>query len=122
MEDKEKKSFLVMMAMLSEAFADNTSSERAKIYWEFLKKYQLNEVTFAIKEAVKRLKFYPKVSEIIDMIETGRGPYRDLGDPKAIEFDNKKKDEKAIEWIKQMASAIGRPVKERPARLPYKDD
>lgn len=122
MEDKDKKSFLILMAMLSEAFADNTSSERAKIYWEFLKKYQMNEIAFAIKEAVRRLKFYPKVSEIIEIIEIEHGPYRDLSDTKTIELENKKKDEKAVEWIKQMASAIGRPVKERPARLPYKDD
>lgn len=92
MQEKDKKEFLVLMATLSEAFKEDVSKERAKIYFEFLKGYSIEGIKYAIKRAIKELKFFPKISELLvflgyDPHYPDYGTYlEDKGKRKEIDF------------------------------------
>jgi len=105
MDEKDKKGFLVLMAMLSEAFKEEMSSERGKIYFEFLRKYPLYQVVWSVNQSIKELKYFPKVSELIDFINPST--YEDLTDPQLLLEGNKGGNKKALEYIAQMAKTIG---------------
>jgi hypothetical protein len=113
MKIEDKKNFLVLMAMLGEAFKEDVSSERAKIYFEFLKDKPIFEISYAFKRAIRELKFFPKISEIIELMT----PYEVDEEAPHIKSQNKE----AVEYIKKMASIIGKPIP-RVERLPYKED
>lgn len=120
MEEKDRKYFLVLMAMLSEAFKEEVSSERGKLYFEFLQKYSLSQVTNATKRSVEDLKWFPKISELIEIINPS--PYRDFtyeGDEKGLELEAKRKQEHALEFIKKMTKLIGQKEPKSKERLPY---
>ncbi len=68
MQEKDKKEFLVLMAMVETAFNEQVSKERAKIYFDFLKNYSMQGVRYAINRAIKELKFFPKVSELLQFL------------------------------------------------------
>jgi uncharacterized membrane-anchored protein YjiN (DUF445 family) len=121
MKEIDQKPFLILMAMLNEAFKEQMSSERGKIYFEFLKKYSISEVTYAVKQSIKKLKFFPKVADLIEFINPDER-YEFIGDPKQIELRNEKQDKEALEYIKQMARLITEKKSIPVGRLPYKDD
>jgi len=112
MKPEDKKNFLVLMAMLGEAFKEDVSSERAKIYFEFLQNHPLSDVTYAFKRAIRELKFFPKVSELIEMMS----PYEVDEEAPHIKSQNKE----AIEYIKKIAAMIGKPMP-KVDRISYKE-
>lgn len=65
MQEKDKKEFLVLMAMLAEAFKEDISKDRAKIYFDFLKPYSMDGIRYAFKRAIKELRFFPKIAELL---------------------------------------------------------
>ena len=110
MKPENKKEFILLMAMLAEAFKDPVSSERAKIYFEFLEKYPLYLITWGVKRAIRELKFFPKISELIELM----GDHHGWGSGPSLEYlvEGEKKEEiQAIEYIKRMANLIGGPEK-----------
>ena len=65
----DKKLFLKSLNSLESAFSEKVSEDRAKIYWDILKGYSDLEIKRAIIGSLRKLKFFPKISEIIEMIE-----------------------------------------------------
>ena len=113
MKDTDKKYFLVLMATLEEAFKEEMSPERGKLYFEFLNKYSLYEVTSAVEEAIRSLKFFPKIGELCQLIGISISRWRDS-------TDNATLDAGAIKQIAVWGSIIG-PRKEERVALPYKE-
>jgi hypothetical protein len=64
-----KKLFLQSLNSLESAFGEKVSEDRAKIYWDILKGYSDIEIKKAVIGSIRGLKFFPKISEIIEMIE-----------------------------------------------------
>lgn len=119
MQEKNRKAFLVLMAMLSEAFKEEVSTERAKIYFEFLSKYELNHVVYAIKQAIRELKWFPKIAELIEFINPCL--YPEMGDPERLTYQKKEGDKRALEYISEIAKMIGEKKDiNRLVKLPYK--
>lgn len=113
MEEKDKKGFLVLMAMLAEAFKEDVSTERAKIYYEFLNPFSFYSVMMGIKESIKTAKFFPKVSELRDIISppSGWGPN--------FAIPNKNEENKQImEFVEKIAKIMG--SKKNLPQLPHK--
>jgi hypothetical protein len=113
MEEKDKKGFLVLMAMLAEAFKEDVSTERAKIYFEFLSPFGFYEVMMSIKESIKTSKFFPKVSELREIISPpgGWGPH--FGIPNKNEVDKQ-----IMEFVERIAKIMG--SKKNLPQLPHK--
>ena len=64
-----KKLFLQSLNSLESAFGEKISEDRAKIYWDILKGYSDLNIKKAVIRSIRELKFFPKISEIIEMIE-----------------------------------------------------
>ena len=62
----DKKQFLILLAWMAEAFKEEMGKERAKIYFDFLKGYPIEKLKDTFKWAIQELKFFPKISELID--------------------------------------------------------
>lgn len=107
MIEQEKKGFLVLMALLGEAFKEEVSTERAKIYFEFLKPYSFYSVMNAIKHSIRYLKFYPKVSELIDIISP-HDQYPLIESEEAKKFRLKRENQEITEFITQISKIIGK--------------
>jgi len=65
----DKKLFLKSLNSLESAFDEKVSEDRVKIYWDILKGYSDIEIKKAVIGSIRGLKFFPKISEIIEMIE-----------------------------------------------------
>jgi len=65
----DKKLFIQSLNSLESAFGEKVSEGRAKIYWDILKGYSDIEIKKAVVKSIRELKFFPKISEIIEMIE-----------------------------------------------------
>jgi len=65
----KKTIFLQSLNSLESAFWEKTSEDRAKIYWEMLKGYDDESIKRAVIKCMRELKFFPKIAEIIEMVE-----------------------------------------------------
>lgn len=65
----DKKLFLQSLNSLESAFNEKVREDRAKIYWDILKGYSDLGIKKAVVKSIRELKFFPKISEIIEMIE-----------------------------------------------------
>lgn len=65
----DKKLFLQSLNSLESAFGEKLSEDRAKIYWDILKGYSDMKIKKAVIRSIRELKFFPKISEIIEIIE-----------------------------------------------------
>ncbi|MBA7569209.1 hypothetical protein ES695_11590 [Candidatus Atribacteria bacterium 1244-E10-H5-B2] len=65
----DKKLFLQSLNSLESAFGEKLSEDRAKIYWDILKGYSDINIKKAVVKSIRGLKFFPKIAEIIEMIE-----------------------------------------------------
>ena len=65
----DKKLFLKSLNSLESAFDEKLSEDRVKIYWNILKGYSDEEMKKATVGSIRELKFFPKISEIIEIIE-----------------------------------------------------
>lgn len=114
MDEKDRKGFLVLMAMLAEAFKEDVSSERAKIYFEFLRPFSFYEVMMSIKESIKTSKFFPKVSELREIICPPGGWGSNFSLPNKDELDKR-----VIEYVERIAKIMG--SKKNLPQLPHSD-
>jgi hypothetical protein len=64
----DKKQFLVLLAWMAQAFKEEMSKERAKIYYDFLKSYHIEKIREAFESCISSLKFFPKISEILEQM------------------------------------------------------
>lgn len=65
----DKKLFLKSLNSLESAFGEKVSEDRAKIYWDILKGYSDLNIKKAVIRSIRELKFFPKIYEIVEMIE-----------------------------------------------------
>ena len=65
----DKKLFLKSLNSLESAFGEKVSEDRAKIYWDMLRGYSDVEIKKAVIGSIRGLKFFPKISEIIEIVE-----------------------------------------------------
>ncbi len=107
MIEQDRKGFLILMALLGEAFKEEVSTERAKIYFEFMKPYTLFAVMTAIKRAIRELKFYPKVSELLEFIDPYNG-YQMVESDESHKFRLKNENKQLLEFIIQISKIIGK--------------
>jgi len=64
-----KKTFSNVIELLEAGFSVKLSKDTSKIYWDILNKYDDNIIKKATIKCVKELKYFPKISEIIEAIE-----------------------------------------------------
>jgi len=64
----DEKEFRKVMAIMFKAYRKDLDQEVAKSYYLWLKEYPLEDVKRAIYSAVKVTKYFPSVSELIEMI------------------------------------------------------
>lgn len=107
MEERDRKGFLVLIAMLSEAFKEEMSSERAKIYYEFLKPYSLYQIMQSIQWSIKHLKWFPKIADLHEFIDPEDG-YKLIESDKTKEFRLKNEEKVMLEYVREISSLIGR--------------
>ncbi|MEM5872111.1 MAG: hypothetical protein QW051_04525 [Candidatus Aenigmatarchaeota archaeon] len=69
MKKEELQKFFVLMGKLAIAFRENLTPEQGKIYLEYLQGFGIEEIEKAIDRAIRELKFFPKISELIEFIE-----------------------------------------------------
>ncbi len=112
MKEEDRKYFIVLMAMLEEVFKENLSTERAKLYFEFLKEHSLSTVAQAVRIAVKECKFFPKIAEIEQFINTLSARWH-------LEKESEATNKKYVEWISMLGTILSQPNEQRPA-LPYR--
>lgn len=98
MKEQDKKRFVQIMAVMSEAMRDNVSMERAKIYFQCLAEYSVEEVERAAVEAIKIRTYQgiPLIGELIAIIKENRRPQE-------IGWEDLK--QRAIEWKQDSVEA-----------------
>jgi hypothetical protein len=61
--------FAGLMALLAEVFGKDLTPQLVEIYFRALADFPIERIAAAIDEAVRRLKFFPKPTELIELIE-----------------------------------------------------
>jgi len=64
-----KKTFSGMIEILEASYKEKINKETSKIYWDMLKNYDDKIIKETTIRCIKELKYFPKISEIIEMIE-----------------------------------------------------
>lgn len=67
MTDEDKKRFAAMMGALGVAFDLTVTQQRMAIYFEALTDLRIEALEWAAKEAVARLKFFPRAAELREL-------------------------------------------------------
>lgn len=120
MEESDRKGFLILMAMISEAFKEEVSTERAKIYFEFLKPYSLYRVMDAIKYSIRHLKFFPKISELTDVIDP-KDKYTLIESEESNRFRLKKENTEMVLFMSEISKIMGKTKAIPLKRISYKE-
>lgn len=63
------EAFAGLMALLAETFDKDLNPQRVEIYARALAEYPIEVIAAAVDETVRRLKFFPKPAELIELIE-----------------------------------------------------
>lgn len=92
-QKNDKQKFAILMGMLYEAFPtrEPLSKTKVKLYYEFLKGYSIANVTYAIKECIKKFDYFPTIHQITEIL----GPYPD--EPERLKIDMKFDPPKLLE-------------------------
>jgi len=65
-----KKTFSEMVEILEAGYREKLSKGASKIYWDMLNKYDDDIIKEATIKCIRELKFFPKISEIIEIIKS----------------------------------------------------
>lgn len=82
---KDSEKFIALMAMLSENFGQKNTKLKIELYFNALKDFTIGQVEKAVYQAVKTLRFFPKVAELRELIEGDRQSRALLAWRKAID-------------------------------------
>ena len=63
------KALASLMALLAETFDKDFTVQRVEIYARALAEYPIEVIAAAVDDAIRRLKFFPKPAELIELIE-----------------------------------------------------
>ncbi|MGA2464664.1 MAG: hypothetical protein ABSH06_09975 [Thermodesulfobacteriota bacterium] len=121
MEEKDRKGFIVLMLMLSEAFKEDMSTERVKIYFEFLKPYSLYQVMQAVNHLIRHSKFFPRVADFHELIDPEDG-YHLFESEEAKKLRLKNEEKIMLEYVGDISKLLGRKKDSGPKQLSYKDN
>ena len=74
MQNSDRKEFLNVINKMAIIYEKNFSADFLDVYWDILQPYSVVELKDAMNEVCRTCKFYPKPSEIIELIESKRKP------------------------------------------------
>jgi hypothetical protein len=63
------EAFARLMALLAETFNKDFTVQRVEIYARALAEYPIEIIAAAVDEGIRRLRFFPKPAELIELIE-----------------------------------------------------
>jgi hypothetical protein len=69
MTERDLEAFAGLMALLAEVFDKDLNAQRVEIYFRALATWPIEQIAAAVDEAVRRLKFFPKPAELIELLE-----------------------------------------------------
>lgn len=72
MNNNDEQAFINQLMLLSEVFGKEVSKPLARIYFETLAEYSIDQVTHAANKHIKTGKFFPKPVELTDIINGGK--------------------------------------------------
>jgi hypothetical protein len=61
--------FAGLMALLAEVFGKELNPQLVEIYFRALADFSIERIAAAVEEAVRRLRFFPKPAELIELME-----------------------------------------------------
>jgi len=64
-----KELFLKSLNLIESAFGEKISEDRAKTYWDTLKGYSDEDIKKTTIVLIRKLKFFPKISDFVEAIE-----------------------------------------------------
>ncbi len=110
MKKEDKKTFGLLMAKIGEVFSIRPSAVMISIYFNHLSEFSIQQVEEAFDRAIDKLKWFPKIAEIRDLINP-------LGDEYVRYLERSTEENRrtfeAIEWkgltdkkVKQMVKYI----------------
>ena len=73
-----KKEFVMIITKLTVAFGKEVNNEFINIWYSFLKEYSSKDFDYAVNKIVRENKYFPTISEIVNVIEESRNPYLQL--------------------------------------------
>lgn len=71
MRDEDRVEFANGLHVLAETFREPVSEIRSEGYWDALKDLHLESWQFAVRQALKSCRFFPKPVELREMVEGG---------------------------------------------------
>ena len=74
MEEGDRSRFVALMAALKIAFREPPMEKRvemaqARLYFEYLSSYPIGKVAQAVERAIRELKWFPKIAELIELMK-----------------------------------------------------
>lgn len=121
MEEKDRKGFIMTMAMLSEAFKEEMSTERVKIYFEFLKSYSLYQVMQATKHLIRHAKFFPKIADFHEFIDPEDG-YKLIEGEIGKQQRLKRESKEMIEYMNDLSKMLGKKKEFTQKQIEHKEE
>jgi len=82
----KKETFSQMVKVFESSYGSKLKQDTKKVYWDFLKNYNDDEIKNATVKCIKESEFLPKISEIINAIE---GNSEDEAELAYLEFKKK---------------------------------
>jgi hypothetical protein len=99
-----REQFASTMLLLGVAFDAEITETRMTIYFEALRDLPEEQVLAAMRETIKRCKFFPRVAEIRDLVEESRRRQRDHERATRIAEESRRRRLEVAEWKVDRAS------------------
>ena len=112
MEERDRPKFAALMATLKIAFREppmekKLESAQARLYFEYLSYYPIEKVTQAVDRAIKELKWFPKIAELIDLMNPAAADPSYWPELTRIELKERElSPEEAKRWLDQIYARV----------------
>jgi hypothetical protein len=108
MTDKDRMEFGKLLARLRAAYHVDLGKDTIAVYWEELRGFPIEELREACSVAIQRLKWFPKVAELIEVVVEGR-PELEPVNRYLLEYDQAEaiSPEDAKECLQRVYDRIG---------------
>jgi len=72
MQDYEFEGFLKAMALTAEVYDKELNKEQMSLYFELLRPFELDELSFALNQYMKEGEYFPRLASLIKIIRSQR--------------------------------------------------
>jgi len=72
MQDYEFEGFLKAMALTAEVYDKELNKEQMSLYFELLRPFELDELSFALNQYMKEGEYFPRLASLIKIIRSHR--------------------------------------------------